>query len=97
NWGQLRHGIVIWLDVPIAELVQRLQGDTSRPLLQRPDWPEHLAQILADRQRLYQEADIHLAVNPGEGVEAIAERLFMLLGDRLRFPWVHRQAPKPVD
>jgi shikimate kinase len=86
NWGQLYHGVVIWLDVPLAELEQRLKGDGCRPLLQRSDWPAHLAQLLADRRRLYQEADIHLTVNAGEAVEAIAERLFLRLGDRLQMP-----------
>jgi shikimate kinase len=84
NWGQLCHGIVIWLDVPLAELERRLKGDATRPLLQRSDWPEHLAKLLEDRSPLYREADIHLNVNSGEPVEAIAQRLFTMLGDRLQ-------------
>ena len=84
NWGQLCHGVVIWLDVPLVELEQRLKGDESRPLLQRPDWSEHLAKLLDDRRRLYQEADIHLTVNPGESVEAIAQRLMTMLNNRLQ-------------
>ncbi len=34
NWGILRQGVVVWLDVPITELHRRLQTDTTRPLLQ---------------------------------------------------------------
>lgn len=86
NWGQLHHGIVIWLDVPLAELERRLQGDATRPLLQRPDWPQHLAQLLEERRRLYQEADIHLTVNLGEGIAAITDRLWTQLTDRLQTP-----------
>ncbi|NJN22232.1 MAG: shikimate kinase [Leptolyngbya sp. RL_3_1] len=86
NWGQLHHGVVIWLDVPLAELQRRLQGDQTRPLLQRSDWPEHLAQLLQERQNLYREADIHLKISPGEAIAAIAQRLLTQLGDRLQAP-----------
>ncbi|MFM7279672.1 MAG: shikimate kinase, partial [Microcystis aeruginosa] len=33
NWSYLRHGLMIWLDVPLEVLVKRLKQDTSRPLL----------------------------------------------------------------
>jgi shikimate kinase len=33
NWSYLRQGLVVWLDVPVAELERRLQEDTTRPLL----------------------------------------------------------------
>ena len=29
NWGELRHGLVIWLDVPVAELHRRLAADET--------------------------------------------------------------------
>ncbi|NJO69767.1 MAG: shikimate kinase, partial [Bacteroidetes bacterium] len=33
NWSYLHHGIVVWLDVPLEELWQRLsQSNQSRPL-----------------------------------------------------------------
>ncbi len=34
NWGYLRNGVIVWLDVPIAVLQARLESDTTRPLLQ---------------------------------------------------------------
>ena len=38
NWGQLHSGIVVWLDVDRAQLIERLRDDsTQRPLLQQPD------------------------------------------------------------
>lgn len=86
NWWHLRQGVVVWIDVPVAELVRRLQGDASRPLLQRPDWPSHLASLLSDRHARYAQADIHLTVTPGETTEAICDRLVERLRDRILPP-----------
>jgi shikimate kinase len=86
NWWHLRQGVVVWVDVPVAALVQRLQGDASRPLLQRSDWPQHLAQLLADRRSRYAEADIQLSVLAGEPNEAICDRLIRRLQDRILPP-----------
>lgn len=81
NWWHLRQGVVAWIDVPVEELVRRLQGDASRPLLQRPDWPLHLANLLSDRQARYAQADIHLTVAPGETTVDIGDRLVERLRD----------------
>ena len=38
NWGQLHGGIVVWLDVNRAQLIEPLRDDsTQRPLLQQPN------------------------------------------------------------
>lgn len=86
NWWHLRQGVVVWIDVPVEELVRRLQGDTHRPLLQRPDWPSHLANLLAKRRSRYAEADIHLSVLPGETPDVICDRLIDRLRDRILPP-----------
>lgn len=86
NWWHLRQGVVVWIDVSVEELIQRLQGDEHRPLLQRPDWQEHLANLLAKRRSRYAEADIHLSVLPGESVETICDRLISRLKDRILPP-----------
>ncbi len=83
NWGHLQTGVVVWLDVPLGELTQRLATDRSRPLLQRPDWPDHLATLLQERRPQYAAADIHLAIAPGESVAMLGERLLTHLGERL--------------
>ncbi len=84
NWSYLRHGVVVWLDVPLAELTHRLAGDRDRPLLQRPDWETHLATLWEQRRPLYASADIHLPIAAAEAPEAIAQRLLTLLPTRLR-------------
>lgn len=86
NWGQLHQGVVVWVNVPIEELQRRLQTDQHRPLLQRKEWPQYLAELLAARQRLYAAADICLNVIPGENKETICDRLLTLLEERILPP-----------
>lgn len=74
NWGHLRHGIVVWLDVPVAHLQQRLQGDRSRPLLQEPDPVAKLQTLLEQRQPLYTQADVCIRYCPEETPEQLTER-----------------------
>lgn len=74
NWSYLRHGIVVWLDVPVEQLYERLKADQTRPLLQTPDPLKTLQTILNQRQNLYAQADAHIVVQPNETPEAIASR-----------------------
>ncbi|MBD0267718.1 MAG: shikimate kinase [Cyanobacteria bacterium Co-bin8] len=83
NWSYLQHGVVIWLDVPLNLLEQRLQGDAGRPLLQRPDWPQTLQTLQSQREPLYAQADLRLTVAAGEDEGAIATRLLTLLQQRV--------------
>lgn len=86
NWSHLHHGVVTWLDVPLVELQQRLQGKADRPLLQRPDWKQHLAQLLEQRRPLYAEADIQLTVAIGDKPASTADRLLKQLRERILPP-----------
>ncbi|MEY3300565.1 MAG: Shikimate kinase, partial [Cyanobacteriota bacterium] len=80
----LHHGIVVWLDVPLAVLEQRLAGETGRPLLQRPDWRQTLADLVEQRQPLYAQADVRVPVGAEDSVEAIAAQILSLVDERLR-------------
>lgn len=75
NWSYLRHGIVVWLDVPLDAIQTRLQGDTSRPLLQTEDLPMKLQSLLEQRQSLYAQADVRVTYQVGEMPEQIADRV----------------------
>lgn len=50
-----RSGVVAWLDAPAGVLAERIRGD-ARPLLAGGDVASRLAEILADRRSLYQQA-----------------------------------------
>ncbi len=53
NWGQLHSGIVVWLDVNRAQLIERLRDDsTQRPLLQQPN-PEAALDTLLQKDGLF--------------------------------------------
>ena len=89
NWSHLRHGMVVWLDVPAAELVERLQRDpltASRPLLQTDDPTATLEQLLGDRRELYAQADIQVTPEPGETAGRTAERVLGLLPTMIKEP-----------
>ena len=68
NWGHMRQGVVVWLDAPAELLLSRLQADpTPRPLLQTPQPAERLAELLAQRNPLYAQADLRIPQGQGAG------------------------------
>jgi shikimate kinase len=71
NWSYLRHGIIIWLNVPVEELLNRLKEDTTRPLLQHPDPLQQLQTLLEKRKSLYAQADLEIMINSGDIPEQI--------------------------
>ncbi|WP_073072238.1 shikimate kinase [Phormidesmis priestleyi] len=77
NWSYLRHGVVVWLDVPIEQLHQRLQQDTSRPILQdqKANLKEKLQALSDQRQSLYAQADLRITVMPDESATQVAARV----------------------
>lgn len=83
NWSYLRHGIVLWLDVPNPVLVSRLVGDTSRPLLKNTDLQTKLDGLLRDRASLYAQADIQIEYE-GKSVGKVCDRIITALKRNLR-------------
>lgn len=84
NWGQLRQGVVIWLDAPQELLLQRLAADpTPRPLLQTPDPAARLAALLAERRPLYAQADLHV-LQDGRPPEQVAQQVLETLPSVLK-------------
>jgi shikimate kinase len=84
NWGQMRQGVVIWLDAPDALLLERLSADpTPRPLLQADDPAGRLATLMAERRPLYAQADLHI-VQDGRGPEQVAAQILEALPSILK-------------
>lgn len=84
NWSYLHHGVVIWLDPPVALLQQRLASATDRPLIQGADGLQKLATLLDQRQMLYSQADLRVPVEAADDVEAVGDRILELLHQRVR-------------
>jgi shikimate kinase len=79
NWGQMRQGVVIWLDAPDELLLERLSADpTPRPLLQADDPAGRLAALMAERRPLYAQADLHI-LQDGRSPEQVAAQILEAL------------------
>jgi shikimate kinase len=91
NWSYLRHGLIVWLDVPVEVLYSRLAEDTTRPLLQDPNPQGKLRSLLEQRQPLYAQADLHIMVNEGDTPEQIANKVMEAIPSVLKTTTSHQQ------
>jgi shikimate kinase len=69
NWSYLRHGLIIWLDADLELLNKRLEGDDSRPLASK------LESLLETRRPLYDQADLHIRIQPEQTPEEIVREI----------------------
>jgi len=88
NWSYLHQGLVIWIDVPVQQLFDRLQQDpTRRPLLETSNPLQKLETLLQHRRSLYGEADLHfLNDRPLETPEETLDRLLQAIPSALKSP-----------
>jgi shikimate kinase len=75
NWSYLRQGLVVWLDVPVAELERRLREDATRPLLQNTELQEKLQSLIETRYPLYSQCDLKITIEAGETPADTAQRI----------------------
>ncbi|MEM9266622.1 MAG: shikimate kinase [Cyanobacteria bacterium P01_F01_bin.13] len=75
NWSYLQSGLVVWINVPVEELMARLSRDQSRPLLKEGDLRHKLTTLLDQRQARYAQADATVIYQSGEVVSAISTRI----------------------
>ncbi|HRK57178.1 MAG TPA: shikimate kinase [Burkholderiaceae bacterium] len=69
------HGLVVYLDASLTELLRRLKHDRSRPLLQTDHAAERIAQLLHERTALYRRcAHLTFATN-ASGPKQLARRI----------------------
>jgi shikimate kinase len=69
-------GLVIYLRASVDEIQRRTQKDRARPLLQAPDRRARIAQLLAEREALYEEtAHVIVQSNAGNPNRLVAKLL----------------------
>ncbi len=89
NWNHLQQGLVIWLDVSVDVLAERLKNDLTRPILNTPgDLQSKLHQILADRRDRYAAADLHIPITSNLPPTEIVEQILKLIPTVLKAPVV---------
>ena len=79
NWGILRQGIVIWIDLNHEIAIKRLNSQiNSRPLLQGENLEKVYYDILNSRKDLYSQADIRVSINE-ESADKVTEKILFQL------------------
>ncbi len=78
NWGILRQGIIVWLDVNKEIALNRLNSkDNIRPLL-KGNIDVKYEEIFETRKDIYAQADLRVEIN-NEGVKNVAEKILNTL------------------
>lgn len=79
-------GTVVYLHAPVDTLLERVKGDTNRPLLQVADPRAKLEALQAERDPLYREADLTVETagrTPAEIADEVLARLDFGPGNRV--------------
>ena len=78
NWGILRQGIIVWLDINKEIALNRLNSkDNIRPLL-KGNIDIKYEEIFETRKDIYAQADLRVEIN-NEGVKNVAEKILNTL------------------
>jgi shikimate kinase len=83
NWSYLHHSVVVWLDVPVEHLYQRIKDDANRPLLRSPNPQQTLHNLLEERRSLYTQADVRVVLQGDEPPEWVCDRVIQDIGQIL--------------
>jgi len=78
NWSYLQHGLVVWLDVDLETLNQRVMEDQNRPLADK------LESLLATRRPLYAQADLQVSPQLEQSPQAVAAQIEELIPSVLK-------------
>ena len=79
NWGILRQGIVIWIDLEKKYAIERLKNEiNNRPLLKGRNIEKNYSEIFQSRAGLYEQADLRIRVE-NENVEQVAKKIISAL------------------
>ena len=75
NWGILRQGIIVWIDLDRDIALKRLKNEIDqRPLLQGKNLNDLYISILQSRENLYSQADLRIEIKE-ENIEEVAMKI----------------------
>ena len=75
NWGILRQGIIIWIDIEKKIAIERLKNEiNNRPLIKGRDIEDNYSKLFQSRKGLYEQADIRVKVQ-NENIEQVAKKI----------------------
>ncbi len=74
-------GVSVWIKADLDTLWDRVRGKPGRPLLEQDNPKQTLADLLAARYPVYQQADITVESRPGEPHEAVVRKIVAALKD----------------
>ena len=82
NWLEFRRlGTTIYLEATLDLLVERLsRSNRKRPLLAIENWKQRLAELFAEREPLYRQADLRVQVSDFSQTEC-AQQIIQRLGE----------------
>ena len=81
-----RAGVVVFLNVSVAQQLKRTGSGEGRPLLQQGDREETLKQLMAEREPLYRAlADVIISAGGGNA-RKVARQIEAVLGERGLIP-----------
>ncbi len=73
---KLMNGDVVWLEARASTIVERVTGDTRRPLLADVELPEDgVATLLSERAPMYQALSTHRVVTDDRDVDEVAAEI----------------------
>jgi len=75
NWGILRQGIIVWIDLDEDIAIERLKNEIeNRPLLQGKNLNDLYISIFKSREKLYSQADLRIKVKK-ETIEEVGIKI----------------------
>nr|YP_009530540.1 shikimate kinase [Paulinella micropora]AXY63229.1 shikimate kinase [Paulinella micropora] len=86
NWGVMRQGIIIWLDLSTSIIKMRLRMDAiERPLITGTNLETKLQELMKNRRPLYAEADLHI-LPANDPPEKVAQQIIEALPGIIKTP-----------
>ena len=83
NWGILRQGIIVWIDLEKDIAIERLKNEIeTRPLLQGNNLNDLYMSIFQSRENLYSQADLRIQVKK-ENIEEVAMKIINAIHEEI--------------